>query len=206
MAAAKEVLNSVHAAVVFNRRIRTLSKRIAAHMDVGTVLDVGCGDGTLAKSMMNENPKLDFQGIDVFLRPSVAIPAKVYDGQTIPFGDGSFDWITICDVLHHTDDPTAILTECARVARRGVVVKDHLREGIFADSTLRFMDWVGNRGHGVRLPYNYLSRSEWNTAFTKANLKSTRWDSQLNIYPVPFTLLFDRSLHFVATLTKRSTF
>ena len=27
------------------------------------------------------------------------------------------------------------------------------------------MDWVGNRGHDVRLPYNYLSKAEWNAIF-----------------------------------------
>lgn len=153
---------------------------------------------------MELNPKLEFKGIDVFLRPSVAIPAKAYNGKTIPNDDNSVDWITVCDVLHHTDDPIAILRECARVARHGVVVKDHLRKGLFAESTLRIMDWVGNRGHGVRLPYNYLSENEWNLAFAQANLETRRWDDHLCIYPFPFTLLFDRKLHFVTTLSLRA--
>ena len=152
----KQALNAVHARMVFGRRIRVLSEHIAAQLSGGSVLDVGCGDGTLAQAVMHLKPETQFQGIDVFLRPTVAIPAQVYDGQTIPFADNSFDWVTICDVLHHTDDPAAVLAECARVARRGVVIKDHLREGLFAGPTLRFMDWVGNRGHDVRLPYNYL--------------------------------------------------
>ena len=105
-------------------------------------------------------------------------------------------------MLHHTDDPGAVLAECARVARRGVVIKDHLREGWLAGPTLRLMDWVGNRGHDVRLPYNYLSRQEWNAIFARLGLAPLRWEQSLGIYPAPFGLIFDRSLHFVATVAK----
>jgi|APLak6261684236_1056157.scaffolds.fasta_scaffold07449_2 SAM-dependent methyltransferase len=198
----KQALNALHARMVFGRRIRVLSEHIAAQLSGGSVLDVGCGDGTLAQAIMQLKPETRFQGIDVFLRPSVAIPAQVYDGHAIPFPDAAFDWVTICDVLHHTDDPAAVLAECARVARRGVVIKDHLREGLLAGPTLRLMDWVGNRGHDVRLPYNYLSRREWTAIFATLGLAPVRWEQSLAIYPAPFGLVFDRSLHFVATVAK----
>ncbi|MBP0439785.1 class I SAM-dependent methyltransferase [Tianweitania sediminis] len=206
MAIAKQALNSVHAAAVFNRRIRVLAGHLANHLEDGRVLDVGCGDGTLARAVMEMKPDLTFSGIDVFLRPSVAIPAEVYDGVTIPYADDAFDWVTIVDVLHHTDTPAAVLKECARVARRGVVIKDHFRDGLLADKTLRFMDWVGNRGHDVRLPYNYLSRREWHAIFDAIGVESTRLDPQLNIYPAPFGAMFDRQLHFVATVRKNARF
>jgi SAM-dependent methyltransferase len=198
----KQALNALHARMVFGRRIRVLSEHIAAQLARGSVLDVGCGDGTLAQAVMRLKPETSFQGIDVFLRPSVAIPAQVYDGHTIPFPDAAFDWVTICDVLHHCDDPASVLAECSRVARRGVVIKDHLREGLLAGPTLRLMDWVGNRGHDVRLPYNYLSRQEWSAIFARLGLAPLRWEQSLGLYPAPFGLIFDRSLHFVATVAK----
>lgn len=204
VAAAKQALNSIHTAAVFNRRIRVLAGHLANHLGGGTVLDVGCGDGTLARAVMSIKPELTFSGIDVFLRPSVAIPAQVYDGVTIPHPDDAFDWVTIVDVLHHTDNPAAVLAECARVARCGVVIKDHFRDGLLADQTLRFMDWVGNRGHDVRLPYNYLSSAEWNAVFREIGVETLRLDPRLNIYPAPFTAVFDRRLHFVATVRKTS--
>lgn len=199
----KQVLNGVHNAAVFKRRVRVLSSHLAAEMKSGsTVLDVGCGDGSIAVAVQAQAPHLSFSGIDVFLRPQVAIPAVAYDGVTIPHADNSFDWVTIIDVLHHTDDPAAVLAECARVARLGVVIKDHLREGLAAGQTLRFMDWVGNRGHDVRLPYNYLPRAEWHAAFDRIGAKVLTWNEQLGLYPQPFAMAFDRSLHFIGTVRK----
>ena len=82
----------------------------------------------------------------------------------------------------------------------GVVVKDHLRNGLGAYSTLRLMDWVGNRGHDVRLPYNYLSRGEWDAIFRDTGVTPATWKETLGLYPAPFSLAFDRGLHFIATV------
>lgn len=203
LAAMKTNFNSIHQATIMNRRVRVLARHIAEELRAGgSVLDVGCGDGTIAQSIMALNPSLRYQGIDVFLRPRVAIPAAAYDGATIPFRDGAFDWVTIVDVLHHTDHPGRVLGECLRVARNGVVVKDHLREGFAADATLRFMDWVGNRGHGVRLPYNYLSAGEWRAIISANGAYRASWKTALGLYPPPFSLAFDRGLHFVGTIRK----
>lgn len=199
---AKDLLNAVHDRAVFRRRARILSNHIVQALpESGTVLDVGCGNGEIAHAAMQARPGLQFEGIDVFLRPHVAIPAKAYDGQTIPYQDRSFDWVTIVDVLHHTDDPAAVLREAVRVARKGIVIKDHLREGIASRQVLRFMDWVGNRGHDVRLPYNYLSRAEWHGIIDGLGLTVATWDEQIGLYPFPASLVFGRSLHFVARLT-----
>ncbi len=197
----KQVLNSVHDVAVFQRRVRVLSGHLANEIESGeTVLDVGCGDGSIAQAIMALKPQLNFQGIDVLLRPQAAIPVTVYDGDRIPFDDKSFDWVTIVDVLHHTDDPARVLAECSRVAKLGVVIKDHLREGFGAFPTLRLMDWVGNRGHDVRLPYNYLSKAEWDAVFEKIGVARATWNQSLDLYPQPFSLAFDRSLHFISTV------
>ena len=194
-------LNAVHRTLVMNRRVRVLARHIAGTIDgPAAVLDVGCGDGTLAKAITAATPGLDIHGIDVFLRPRVAIPAIAFDGARIPYDDNSFDYVTLVDVLHHADDAENLLTEALRVARRGVVVKDHLVEGLAARSTLCLMDWVGNRGHEVQLPYNYLERAEWHQLLKRCNTYAEYWEERLGIYPFPFNLAFDRGLHFLARL------
>lgn len=200
----KSLLNAVHGAAVFNRRVRVLASHLAdAIPGRGTVLDLGAGDGQVAVALMKLRPDLRVEGVDVMLRPQTHIPVTQYDGVTLPFADKSFDYVTIVDVLHHTDDPAAVLTEAARVTRHGIVLKDHLVEGFAAAPTLRFMDWVGNRGHNVVLPYNYLTRSEWQGVYYKAKLTTASSVEQLGLYPPPFSWLFDRHLHFVALLQPR---
>jgi ubiquinone/menaquinone biosynthesis C-methylase UbiE len=200
----KPFLNRLHGAAVFNRRVRVLAEHLAdAIPSRGTVLDLGCGDGSVAAALMSLRPDLKVEGVDVLIRPETHIPVTQYDGTTLPFADGSFDYVTIVDVLHHTDDPASVLTEAARVARQGIVIKDHLLEGALAGPTLRLMDWVGNRGHNVVLPYNYLSTEQWQQAYAKAQLTTVSNTEQLGLYPPPFSWLFDRRLHFVALLAPR---
>jgi SAM-dependent methyltransferase len=194
-------LNTVHGALVFNRRVEVLSRHLSEMIPAGgTVLDLGCGDGQIAARVMSRRPDLAIQGVDVLIRPITHIPVTRYDGQTLPFPDKSFDAVTLVDVLHHTDDPAAVLREAVRVARRSVVIKDHLREGVGAGVTLRLMDWVGNRGHGVRLPYNYLSRDGWERVFAVAGCKPIQTRETLDLYPPPLSLVFDRGLHFISLL------
>lgn len=189
----------------YNRRIWVLSRALAnAIPGRGSVLDIGCGDGQLALALMKLRPDLKIEGVDVVARPKTLIPVAQYDGVKLPFADKSFDYVTIVDVLHHTDDPTVVLSEASRVARHGVVIKDHLREGFLAHETLAFMDWCGNIGDGVPLPYNFLSRSEWQGAFFKSRLQSRQTNEKLNIYLPPARWLFDRQLHFVSFLEPKA--
>lgn len=197
--APKAILNAVHNSVVFNRRVRVLSRHLArAIPEGGRVLDLGCGDGSVARSLMGLRRDLEIEGVDVLLRPITLIPVTQFDGDVLPFGDRSFDYVTIIDVLHHTDDPAAVLSEARRVARKGVVIKDHLLEGAGAGATLRLMDWVGNRGHDVVLPFNYLTRARWDDAFRRARLMIVSWEDKLGLYPYPARLIFERHLHFIA--------
>lgn len=197
----KAILNSVHGRLILARRVRVLSAALAAAIPGGgRVLDLGCGDGQVALGLMRLRPDISVEGVDVLVRPVTHIPVTPYDGVTLPFADQSFDYVTIVDVLHHTDDPASVLAEAARVARHGVVIKDHLREGLLAGPTLRLMDWVGNRGHDVRLPYNYLDSAQWAAAEAKAGLALADRQERLGLYPGLLGWLFDRRLHFVARL------
>ncbi len=195
------LIQMLHDKLVFNRRINGLYKHLTEMLsDCDSILDVGCGDGQLSGMIAQSLPGTTVEGIDVLVRPKTHISVRQFDGVQIPAQDNSVDCVMMVDVLHHTDDPEIMLREAQRVSRRWIVLKDHTRNGLLAGPTLRFMDWVGNNHHGVRLPYNYLSLKQWRDLFAKNSMKIDQWNSNLGLYGMPGDLLFGRSLHFVCRL------
>lgn len=183
------------------RKVFALRDHLATLMPNGArVLDVGCGDGALAYSILQIRPDLEIRGIDVLIWKQTTILVDQFDGHVIPYDDESVDVVMFVNVLHHTEDPVGLLREATRVARRSIVIKDHTCDGLFANWTLRFMDWVGNIGLGVALPYEFWPKKRWMETFDKLGLKMSFWKSDLRLYPWPASWLFDRSLHFVASL------
>ena len=195
-------LEQLHGGFVFPRRIRTLAALIAELLPPSSqVLDVGSGDGSLARAICKLRPDVRLEGIDVLVREKTWIPVRSFDGERIPFGNASFDVVMFVDVLHHTHHPEVLLREARRVAAHYVVIKDHTRNGLLAGARLRFMDWVGNARHGVGLPYNYWERERWHAELKGLGLSEEQWNGQLGLYPWWANWIFGYSLHFVARLS-----
>jgi SAM-dependent methyltransferase len=125
---------------------------------------------------------------------------RAFDGRHIDSPDASYDAVMFVDVLHHTDDPEILIAEAARVAKQCVVIKDHTMDGLLAERTLAFMDWVGNARHGVALPYNYWPKARWMDLFRRRDLKVEEWVDRLGLYPAWARPVFERKLHFIARL------
>src|SRR5271163_2203127 len=192
-----------HQALVHKRRVRVLAAALAAQIPAAaSVLDIGCGDGTIAGLIAELRPDISIKGVEVMVRPGCRIECFPFDGSRLPFPDGSFDVCMLVDVLHHTSGVSVLLREAARASRSNVLLKDHLSENAFDHATLRFMDWVGNRPHGVTLTYNYQSRAQWNGHFAACGLEVATFTTELPLYPAPFSALVGRDLHFVTLLKK----
>ena len=113
----KKTLGQAHERLVFNRRVRVLVDQIGALVPpAAQILDVGTGDGQIAKLICEKQAGGQVQGIDIMLRDKTHIPVTLFDGTTIPFDENSVDVVTFVDVLHHTDDPQRLISEAARVA------------------------------------------------------------------------------------------
>ncbi len=197
----EKAVGMLHEHLVFNRRTKTLAAQLCELLPQNaSVLDVGCGDGTIDALMLNRRPDITIRGVDVLVRPAAKIAVEWFDGDRLPFADKSFDVVCFVDVLHHTKDPTILLKEAKRVARKFLVLKDHTMDGWLAYQTLRFMDWVGNAHHGVVLPYNYWPEQQWRATFAALHMPIAQWNADVGLYPYPASLVFGRRLHFVAAI------
>jgi len=90
-----------------------------------SVLDLGCGLGGYSRALAERG--FDVRALDVVpdyveRARSIGVEAELYDGDTIPLGDGSVDTVMLLEVLEHLDDPAQLLGEARRVARTGVLV------------------------------------------------------------------------------------
>lgn len=196
------VTTALHGRLIFGRRVRALAANIAEMIPDGaaTLLDVGCGDGTLARSIMQRRPGLAATGVEIRARPRTAIPVQEFDGRILPFADRSHEVVMLVDVLHHADEPTLLIREAGRVAAQAVIIKDHLTGAWLSHERLRLMDWVGNIGHGVPLRYAYWSPEQWRDAFRQAGLREDDRRERLGLYSPAIRWLFERRLHFVSRL------
>jgi len=198
-------MDMVHGGVVHPRRARVLAEHAARIIPRDAhVLDVGTGDGLLAAAIAKRRPDLRIEGLDVMARADTASPVTPFDGRVIPRAADSVDVVAFFDVLHHADEPLGLLREGMRVARRCIVLKDHVSDSTVAGSVLRFMDRVANRRHGVALPHNYWSSTQWATAIANLGLERVVWQvGGLGLYPWPASLVFGRDLHVLAVLEVR---
>lgn len=195
-------VGNIHGRVVHDRRIAVLAGHISRLLSPHTkLLDIGCGDGRLAALLTERIPQLEAEGVELLPREDSAIPCRVFDGLHLPFPNNSFDCCLFVDVLHHTTKPLPLLQEACRVSD-SIIIKDHLAESALDHKILRFMDWVGNRPHGVVLPYAYLSSAQWSALYAQLGLIAETTDSNLQLYPPPFSFVFGRKLHFISLLRK----
>ena len=200
---ARSILDSVHGGFVFERRAAVLARHLAEMLPRDArALDVGCGDGLIARLFVERRPDVRVEGIDVLVRPATRVEVSAFDGRVIPRADGSVDAVTFVDVLHHAGDTMGLLREAVRVTKKTVLIKDHFLDGVLAGPVLRLMDWVGNARHGVALPYNYWTEARWQAAFRELDLDVVELRRRIGLYPPPASWIFERGLHFVARLER----
>jgi SAM-dependent methyltransferase len=163
-----------------------------------SLLDVGCGDGNNMLALGASIGATRMNGVDVHIRPGAAVEVKSYDGTHIPFPDRSFEAVSIIDVLHHCDDPLAVLKETLRVADRVVVIKDHFVFGPLTNKVVYWIDQVGNAKDGIRVTGTYFEPHQWVEMISAAGGRIGALDWPLKTHDLPWSLVGRPELQFTA--------
>ena len=141
------------------------ARKIAKHCSnyvKGDVLDVGAGRCLIAKEIQDVY-KVKVTCIDVNDLNETSLDLIVYDGKSIPFRNNRFDNVLLVYVLHHCEDPIAVLKECKRVCKSGgkiIIFEDF---GFIWFTYL--MDIIANKLHNVATPLNFKTEKEWKYIF-----------------------------------------
>jgi ubiquinone/menaquinone biosynthesis C-methylase UbiE len=135
------------------------------------ILDLGCGSGIVA----NEFKKcfnVETSGVDIIDKRVVGIPFSLYDGKNLPLPDNSFDAVLISYVLHHCEDPVAVLKEAKRVARKKIILYEDAADGLIPKVVCKF--------HGMAFAKffqkndecgNFKTSGDWKDVFDKLGLE-----------------------------------
>jgi ubiquinone/menaquinone biosynthesis C-methylase UbiE len=170
-----------------------------------SMLDVGCSDGRLARAVADAVGADRVEGVDVKLQPDARIPVAEYDGRVLPFPDATFDLVTIVDVLHHAEDPRAVLAESLRVLAPGgsVVVKDHVRLGPVSRRILYALDVASNYAAGIRTTNTYLALDEWVALVHAAGGAIDAMVWPFRVHDLPWRVLLPSRCHLLLRITPR---
>lgn len=198
----KKCIKKIHGFTIHTNRVSTISTILVKNIpsDVTSVLDIGCGDGLISSKIQKLREKITYTGIDIMERPKCMINYQSFDGENIPFDEKSFDAIQLIDVLHHVEDINKVLQNALRYSSKYIIIKDHIYKNKFDFHTLKFMDWVGNVPHGVKVIYNFQNEVNWSKMFQNFTLQKKFYIKNINLYPWFANWIFGRELHFIAIL------
>ena len=189
---------------VYKLRLESLQQNIVPMLRAGDrVLDVGCGSGALGRSIEYSPdcpPRVHVTGLETFDRGAVLADIKFYDGHTIPYPDKSFDVVILADVLHHASDPQNLICECARVAKRVLIIKDHKVDGFLSQQRISLMDWASNVQYGIPCLYRYNTLTEWKNLLGRLELEIEIELDSMKIYPAIMDFFFGGRIQFLAVL------
>lgn len=102
----------------------------SAGLSPSSVAEVGCGDGALLAELGARGLSGELHGFEVseeaarIARTRGApglVDVTVFDGESLPVDDGSYDLVVLSHVLEHVPHPGALLREAARVAEHVVL-------------------------------------------------------------------------------------
>jgi ubiquinone/menaquinone biosynthesis C-methylase UbiE len=101
---------------------------IKSNADGNTILDLGCGDGSIDRILAEIDTKIQITGLDLEAHEQWKIPhpknLKFETGSidALPYKAKSFDVVVMKDVLHHMPNPEKTLAEVAKLAKKQVII------------------------------------------------------------------------------------
>lgn len=107
-----------------SRKWKTLNEFLRGSK--GSLLDIGCADGTTTRNIKQRHPKLKITGVDLYdsaIKYAKSVSSDITfitaDVHKLPFGNKTFNAVVAVEVLEHLHEPEQVLTEINRVLKPG---------------------------------------------------------------------------------------
>ncbi|MFZ5881701.1 MAG: class I SAM-dependent methyltransferase [Chloroflexota bacterium] len=154
-------------------RAHRIEQALHPHLEgAETLLDCGSGSMRVAK-LIEKRLGLKAYGTDVIHLKAGHARFCLCAGERLPFADNSFDAVSLMFVLHHTRDAVVAIKECARVARKRVLILEDVYTHPLEKEWLKFLDVLGNFTISLDMPFPFTFKSvaEWERIFADLGLR-----------------------------------
>ncbi|OPH48672.1 hypothetical protein BC351_09480 [Paenibacillus ferrarius] len=113
----------------YNKSIRKLFRDLVGHLQIQTILEVGCGPGVDYVGASQTRPSIDYTGVDITPQ-MIEHCQRLYphgkfqlaDIYSLPFADNTFELVYCKDVLNHLDTWEKGFEELHRVSQKYILV------------------------------------------------------------------------------------
>lgn len=143
------------------------------------VLDIGTGNQLIAEELQKKglSPIVttdvkDYRKHRQMRTPKEGLYFLIARGEALPFSDNSVSWVTLIFVLHHAKDPSKLIKEALRVAKKGVIIIENDVSGWRVLPTL-LIDLMEPLLKGLSPPYHVLSENGWKKILQQ-NIEGTK--------------------------------
>ncbi len=133
------------------------------------ILDLGCGSGIVAKAFQDFF-QADVIGVDIKDQRIFYIPFEITNGKSLPFPEKYFDTVLINFVLHHTENPSALLREAKRVSRDKIIIFEDLPEGFLSKIICKIHGISFNKIFGNSSKTSFKKEKDWGKIFNELGL------------------------------------
>ncbi|MCX6772079.1 MAG: methyltransferase domain-containing protein [Candidatus Micrarchaeota archaeon] len=143
----------------------------ASYLAGKSVLDLGSGDGQVGWRLKQEGYAVTL--CDVMDFNTAPMSLVKYNGKTLPFESKNFDTTLLLTVLHHSENPLAVLREAMRVTKERIIVIESICFNQEHRRLNMLIDWFYNRvvHTGVFCPFNFQTPWGWEKTFAKNRLR-----------------------------------
>lgn len=167
--------------IFLERLIKKRTERIVNTFDAfiqkgDTVLDIGAGSGWIGKEIRKRKAAF-VTLLDVVNFNRTDLKFVLYDGESMPFEDKSFDTVLLLYVLHHAENPEHVLQEAKRISKKKIIILEDSYTSWFGKIGLCVWDVVTNipsflvKPFGEKMPFHFKKVSQWKKLFEDFNLR-----------------------------------
>jgi SAM-dependent methyltransferase len=162
------------------------------------ILDIGCGDGRLAKVLTKLGAGVFYVGLDISIEAAYSCRRSGHDvmlcdvSKSLPFRDASFDLVLFFEVLEHLFLPQTVVQEIHRVLRCGGIMVGSVPNIAYLPNIILFMLGYFNPGGSpatsLKTPYRD-PHVRFFTARTLRRMITEAGFDSVNIIGEPFSLV-----------------